>query len=336
MVLLVFLYAVFAGTFSLGKHILAYTQPIFVIGLRMTIAGAIILAYQHFFAKKTVQLRSDHFLKYVKVMFFTVLVPYLLRAWGLGYMSSCKASFLYNTGPFISYLLSCLLYAERVRTRKLLGLVVGFIGLLPVVFASGTGFGAGCSQWSYLPDIAMMLSVSSISFGWLIAHDMIKRFGYCPMLINGMSMFGGGLLALLISLATEDRSQYIIEPQTFWIILAVIIIMSNLICHNLYAHLLRRYTPTMMSFASFMTPFFAGIYGRVFLGEAITWNFCCANAIVAIGLALFYSEELRHLRQEREAIIPAHKSDTDLALQEEAARNIDGELPGCNEPTDAL
>ncbi len=313
MFLIVLLYAVFAGTFSLGKVILAYTQPIFVIGTRMTIAGALILIFHYWRTPDKFVLRKDHWLIYLKMMLFTVFVPYLLRGWGLQYMPACKASFLYNCGPFISYLLSCLFYAEKVRTKKIIGLIIGFLGLLPILLPMGMNFGESSS---FLPDLAMILSVSSISYGWLMAHTLIRTYHYAPMFLNGIGMFGGGIMALVASLCLEDSSRYVTQWGPFLMILAAIIIVSNLICHNLYATLLKTYTPTMLSFGGFLTPFFAGLYGWLFLHEVIDSSFFLANAIVFVGLSLFYFEELQAVRATQKIVPATQPSKNTISIEE--------------------
>jgi drug/metabolite transporter (DMT)-like permease len=72
-----------------------------------------------------------------------------------------------------------------------------------------------------------------------------------------------------------------------------VVIVSNLLCHNLYGHLLRHYTATLLSFAGFLTPIFAALYEWMLRGTIITWHFYASCIIVFIGLYLFYQDELR-------------------------------------------
>ena len=48
MILIIIMYALFAASFSMGKLLLNHTSPIFLTGIRMLIAGPILLAYQFF------------------------------------------------------------------------------------------------------------------------------------------------------------------------------------------------------------------------------------------------------------------------------------------------
>ena len=50
------LYALFASVFVIAKTGLNYTQPFFLVGSRMLLAGIILLGYQFIFKKQTLNL----------------------------------------------------------------------------------------------------------------------------------------------------------------------------------------------------------------------------------------------------------------------------------------
>ena len=291
MYLLVILYALLAGTFSLGKVLLSYTQPIFLVGTRMTLAGGILLLYHAFTNKFRVRVQKNHILLFLQTTLFTIYIPYIFRYWGLVYLTSSKACLLYNFGPFISYALSYLICGEKVTFKKCLGLFIGFCGLLPII---GKSAHTSLSHVPFLlPECALLISVSSMSYGWLIIHRMINVHGYAPSFVNGVSMFFGGLLAFFTALVVEPPETFITDLVPFLCLLSIIVIISNLICHNLYGLLLKRFTPTMMSFAGSMSPLFAAFYGWLFMAEQLTFDFFMSLMTVFIGLSLFYHDELK-------------------------------------------
>jgi drug/metabolite transporter (DMT)-like permease len=290
---IIFLYALFASTFSLGKELLYYGPPIFSVGTRMTIAGLMLLLYQYFFADHSFKFKRKHLKYYIQGTLFAIYIHYILRFIGLQHMASYKASLLYNFGPFASFILAHFLIGEKVTYKKVLGLIVGFIGLLPVLIQhepSEDIFSAlSFISW---PELAIIASVSCSSYGWIVLHKLIDDKDYAPAMINGITMFAGGILALFTSFAVEYD-----QPVTDWYkyvgILSIIIIVSNFIGHNLYGSLLKVYKPTFLSFASFLTPLFAAFYGWLFLGETITWQFYVSVVLVFCGLGLFYMDQLQ-------------------------------------------
>ena len=100
----------------------------------------------------------------------------------------------------------------------------------------------------FLPELAILIAVSCMSDGWLIIHQLINQGQYSPSMTNGIIMFVGGIAALATSFIVENPDYYITELVPFSTLLVLIIVVSNLLCHNLYGALLRIYTPTMLSF----------------------------------------------------------------------------------------
>ena len=293
MVLIILLYALFATSFSMGKILLQYSPPIFLNGCRMFIAGSILLSYQYFNPREKFRFKKSHIWLYAQVIFFGVHFGYNLRFWALNYLSSFKASFLYNLSPFLSAYYSYIFFKERLSPIQWIGLVIGFLGLIPILLTSSPAEKA-FGEWAYIswPEIAILVSVAAHSYSWIVMRRLVKEKGYAPMMANGITMTTGGILALITSFIFESN-QPVTELAPFCGWLALVILISNIICHNLYGFLLHKYTATFMSFAGFLTPLFTALYGVLFLSECITWHFYLSSSIVFIGLILFYQEELK-------------------------------------------
>ena len=78
----------------------------------------------------------------------------------------------------------------------------------------------------------------------------------------------------------------------FWWLLLLFAILTA-VSYNLYSSLLRRYSATFISFASFLEPAFGLLYASIFLGQAISRSALVALVTLGFGLYLFYQEELR-------------------------------------------
>lgn len=292
MLLIVFLYALCASTFTICKALLAYAKPFFFIAVRMLIAGSVLTAYSLwkegsvFIIKK-----SDRWL-FFQIIIFHIYLAYVLDLWSLQYMSSCQSSFLYNLSPFIAALFSYFFFSEKMTMKKWLGLLIGFAGFLPeMFFKSSYNY---YNFWPSLAEIVLLGAVISGVYGWITMRKLVKDGAYSPLMVNGIGMIGGGFLALLTSLIVEGWSvNPVFDFWPFVQLTTLIIIVGNILFYNFYGYLLTKYTATFLSFAGFMTPFFAALFGWFFLGEVITWTFFVSLAFVSCGLYLFYQEELK-------------------------------------------
>ncbi len=308
MILVILLYLLFASTFTLGKAALSYVSPFLFIGIRMICGGSLLLAYYYFIARKKIVLHKSDYSLFLRIIIFHIFCAYTLEFYALEYVTSAKACLLYNLSPFITALFSYFLYAEKLSIRQICGLAIGFLGFIPILLSQGLPelLSWHCGFVS-IYELALIGSVIASAYGWIIMKNLIHK-GYSFIIINGIGMTGGGILAFLLSLYKEGfpmMKQVPIFSQTLVmrygntgesiIMLAVyslaLIIIANIICYNLYGYLLSRYSPTFLSFAGFMTPLFAALLGWIFLGEQVTWHFFATIGLVIIGLYLFHEKK---------------------------------------------
>jgi drug/metabolite transporter (DMT)-like permease len=294
MFLIILLYALFGSSFPISKTLLGFVGPIFLTGIRMFIAGSLLLIYQYCYAHDHFKFRWKNAIWYAQVVLFGIYLTYILRFWGLASLTSAKTAFLFNMMPFFSAFYSYFTFKERLTRQQWIGLAIGFLGFIPILIStSGPEKRLGELFFISWPELAVLAAVACQSYSWIIMRYLIKEKQYAPTMINGMTMFSGGILALITAYFAEPISR-VADPGAFLSWLLLVILISNIICHNLYAHLLRKYTATFLAFAGFLGPLFSALYGWFFRAEKITWHFYLSAVIVFIGLYLFYRHELKH------------------------------------------
>lgn len=307
MVLVIILYVLFASTFTLGKAALAYVSPFLFIGMRMVLGGGLLLSYYRFIKKQKLTIHKRDYSLFLRIIIFHIFCAYTLEFWALEYVTSSKACLLYNLSPFITAIFCYFLYAERLTYRQVCGLIVGFLGFIPILIAQTPlekiGWHIGFLS---VYEIALILSVTSSAYGWMMVKNLIHR-KYPLLLINGIGMTGGGILALMLSCMVEGlpkiKEVAVTKPALVdifgligerFIMLSgyclALVLIANIIGYNLYGYLLSRYSPTFLSFAGFMTPLFAALLGWIFLSEHITWHFFATMILVVCGLYLFHEK----------------------------------------------
>ncbi len=292
--LIILMYALFASSFSAGKVLLSHASYMFVVGIRFSIAGAIMLAYQLFWLKKRIHIHRTHIWLYAQIMVLGIYTGYLFRLWGLTYLSATKTALIFNAIPFFSAILSYFFFNEKMTRKQLFGLVIGFLGLIPILI-TGSPVETKLGEFLFIswPELAVLLAVALQSYSWIVVRQLVKDKEHSPIFVNGITMFGGGFLALITSFWFEGFAP-VTDASIFWPWLFYVIIISNVICANLYGYLLKHYTATFVSFAGFIVPFFTALYGWGFLKETITWHFYASSLIVFAGLYLFYQDELKN------------------------------------------
>jgi drug/metabolite transporter (DMT)-like permease len=313
MFLILVLYMVFASTFTIAKAALSYTTPIFLIAVRMLIGGGLLLAYQYWYNYKQWRFRWSDVSILLQVSFFEYYTAFIFECWALQWVSSSKACLIFNLSPFITALISFFLLHERLTRKKMAGLIIGFLGFIPILSATTAYENLAGSLFGFsMPEISLLGAVFCASYGWIILRETQKR-GYAIVMINGLTMTTAGFAALLTSFILEGFPT-INPPQScvgatlpllcssfgiygagiimFMAYTLALVILAHIIGFNLYGYLLERYSTTFVSFAGFVTPLFAALFGWMFLCEKIGISFFLTMAIVFWGLLLFYQDEL--------------------------------------------
>ena len=301
MTLIVFLYALFGSSFPIAKLLLGYTTPLFLLASRLLMAGPILLAYQYIWGRHAFKFEWKHSWYFAQIIVLGMYLNYLLRFWALNDLPSWKVSFLFNASPFFSAFYSYIFFKETITRNQWIGLGIGCIGLIPILLTS-TGNEQVLRSIFFLSwqEICVLIAVGLHTYCYVLIRLLIKNHNYTPMMINGMSMTLGGLMALITCFAIGDYFP-VEKPLPFLQWLTVIVVISNIICHNLYGYLLRFYSATFMAFAGFLGPLFSALYGWGLLGETITWHFFASCLMVVVGLYLFHKDELDRMKTENTA-----------------------------------
>lgn len=288
------LYALFASVFTISKTGLEYSSPFFFVGTRMLLAGLIMVGYIAIREPQKFKLQRQHIWKIIQLAGFNIYLTNTLEFWGLQYLTSFKTCFIYSLSPFVSALLSFLILSEKISPKKWLGLIIGFGGLFPVLLSQTTAeeFAGHFLMFSWAELAVIGAAVCSV-YGWILLKQLVQEGGYSPLLVNGLSMIFGGLLSLVHSYFTEAWDPFPVNSAIpFLECMLLLIIISNLICYNLYGALLKRFSATFMSFAGLTTPLFSALFGWLFLNELMPWYFYVSLVVLGFGLFLYYREEL--------------------------------------------
>lgn len=301
MFLVFLLYFLFASTFTLAKAVIAYIQPIFFIGIRMTIGGLCLLGYLYFFNRSRWRLSREDWPLLLQIILFHIFIPYVGEFWSLQYVTAAKASLLFSLSPFITAFLAFVLLSERLRLRQWLGLLVGFLSSIPILLAQTKGeLIASHVGFLSAPELALLLAVAASSYAWIVMKHLIMQRDYFPIMVNGIGMLGGGILAFILSIPAEgspfihttSQALEMTSASQDLIMLAIytiaLIVIANVICYNLYAYLLRQYSATFLAFAGFTTPLFTAFFDWIWFGDVITGGFVLSTLGIIAGLYLFF------------------------------------------------
>lgn len=303
------MYAAWASVFSLGKWTLDHCPPLFLTASRMILAGIILLAFLAFRNRAALKINGKQLLSVTLLAIFNIYLTNALEFWGLQQMTAAKTCFFYSLSPFFSALLSYLHFGEKMNSRKWIGMGIGFVGFLPVLFMQ-KGSDELLSSLTFIswPELAMLGATLCSVYGWILLRLLVKDQSTSSLMANGSSMLIGGSLALIHSLLIDKWAPFPVPAADFAPFAQGVLMMtliSNILCYNLYGALLKRFTATFLSFMGLLSPVFASLSAWLFIGEPPSPIIFFSTGIVSIGLWLIYSAELRqgYIRKSKQPAV---------------------------------
>jgi drug/metabolite transporter (DMT)-like permease len=291
--------ALFSIIFPLGRLALAMVPPFLTVGVRMIVAGLLFIGW-HRRRHGKLLMRSFHAKDWGFLVILGVVNVYCANAyefWGLQYMSSAKAAFIYNLGPLFSAFFSYLHFKEEMTGKKWMGLAVSMLGFVPI-FMWHSPEEAGLCSFGIISsaELALVASTLATVYGWILMQYAQRSRAYDTDVANGLSMLIGGGMSLAHGIWTEAIPQLSLKMASEYTLIMLAIVSCTIASYALYTKLLRRHSATFMSFSGLTSPLFAAVIDWIGWGTPPAWNFYLATLLVGCGLYLFYQEELRTLR----------------------------------------
>lgn len=295
--LVIFMYAAWSSIFSLGKMALENSPPLFLTGFRMVFAGILLLSWIFIKNRSSLKIGKKQILPLLALAVFSIYLTNILEFWGLQHLSAAKTCFIYGLSPFFAAIFSYIHFGEKMNRRKLLGMLIGFAGFVPVLMLQ-TGSENLLTAFSVFswPELAIMGAALFSIYGWVLLRIVVKNQTLSPLYANGYSMLLGGTFAFVHSFFIDNWNPIPIAAGKlvpFIYGIALMTLISNILCYNLYGFMLRKYTATFLSFVGLLSPIFASLNSWILLGETPSWVILLSTAVVSLGLFIVYQAELK-------------------------------------------
>jgi len=270
--------AIWGSTWLAIRIGLQGAPPFLSASLRFVVASLVLVAIAVVFRSKWPQNRTEWTLVvFVGLVLFTA--DYGLIYWGENNgVESGLSAILFATLPLQTALVAnALLEQERLTLQKLLGIALGFGGVL-VIFRSQIG-SAGLEK--AFPMLAIVLSSSCAA----LSTVAVKRWGHGtdPVSFNGLAMGVGALCLAVISLVLGEGWRVPSWPEGIGAIF-YLAIAGSVVTFVTYLWLLKEAEATSLSFVALITPIVAILLGARFGSETFGPIDLAGTAVVLLGI----------------------------------------------------
>ena len=212
--------------------------------------------------------------------FLSGAVPWTLITWGEQYISSGLAALLQATMPIFTLILAVLLSDdERLTPLKVLGVVIGFVGV-GILMLPDLREGL---QASFLGQLAIIASSLSYAAGAVFARKWLR--GQPPMLSTTGQLTTGLLFMLPLGLLSGQpfHGAPSLPAIASWLALTV---LGTVVAYIIYYKLIQSSSATFVSTVTYIIPVYGLFLGALVLNEPLTANLMASLALILLGILL--------------------------------------------------
>jgi len=205
-----------------------------------------------------------------------------LLYWGEQFTSGGYASALSGTAPLLTVVFAtALLPSERLRPAALVGIVVGFLGVVTLVLPTLLG-GLG-SDWRG------PLAVTGAFVVFPLGSVLLRRWGHGGEGTWQLSLqFAVGATVLALAVGVVPGPEELPFTFTVWVSLLALVVFASLCGYFVYFRLHHRIGPGRANLVAYLIPLVGIGIGSGFFGEPITVWEIGGFLLVATGLSLVF------------------------------------------------
>jgi drug/metabolite transporter (DMT)-like permease len=276
------IYIIWGSTYLAILYAIETIPPFIMAGTRFLVSGGLLYLWSRY--RGAPKPTKIHWRNAVIAGGFLLLGGNGAVVWAEQYVPSGLTALLVSILPFWLVIIEWVRPPrQRPKAAVLMGLVLGFIGIIVLVGPGNVG-GHGVVR----PIGALILILGSLS--WAIG-SFWSRDAQLPesgLLTTGMEMLGGGVLLIIVGLVSGELSGFDLHhvSRASAMGLAYLITFGSLLGFTSYIWLLDKVSPARLGTYAYVNPIVAVVLGWAIAGEKLSMRTGIAAAIVICAVAL--------------------------------------------------
>ncbi len=204
-------------------------------------------------------------------------LPFLCFSYAALSITAGLSSIFNAATPLFGALIAWLWLKDRLTPSRMLGLAIGFAGVLWLAWDKAS-FKPGGSGWAI---VACLLA--TLCYG--LAASFTKRYltGIAPLAVASGSQLSAALVLLMPAIIWWPASR---PSQSAWIAAALLAIACTGVAYVLFFRLIAHVGPANAIAVTFLIPVFAVLWGWLFLGEGVTGAMVAGCGVILLGTGL--------------------------------------------------
>ena len=205
-------------------------------------------------------------------------LPFLCFSYAALSITAGLSSIFNAATPLFGAVIAWLWLKDRLTPSRILGLCVGFAGVLWLAWDKAS-FKPGGSGWAVVACLA-----ATLLYGISANYTKKRLAGVAPLAVATGSQLSA---ALVLALPAAWWWPSMAPSPSAWLTATALAVLCTAVAYVLYFRLIAHIGPANAIAVTFLIPVFAVLWGRLFLAEGITTAmfFGCMAILLGTGLA---------------------------------------------------
>ena len=244
-------------------------------GIRFFISGVLILCIARFF-KRDFRIRNSNGVWYILLYaLLNTTLHYAFFYIGLSHSDGARAAILNSLGVFMLVLLACVFFkSDKLTTKKMLGCVIGFTGILSLNLGKGS-----YGEFTMMGDGMIVMNALCSAFAGLLTRGLGK---FVDVVVGtGYSLAIGGLLLVLPGVVMGGVLPHV---TPYGILLLGLLVCISTLGFTLYNKLLSCNPVGKVAIFNSLIPVVGAITSCICLHEPFYWKYILAAGLSMAGI----------------------------------------------------
>jgi len=271
---------IYGITFTIAKDVMPkYVEPFGFILLR--VGGSVFLFWLVSFFGPKEKIALVDFSRIVAAAFFGVAFNMLTFFKGLSYTSPIMGAVLMVTTPMIVLILSAIIMKERMKKRKIFGIVLGLAGTISLILYGKSLINAPNEM---LGNLLVFVNAVSYGFYLIIVKKLMDKYNAFTF-VKWIYTFGF-LMVIPFGWSEFDAVNWAIIPTDIYWKIGFVVVFSTFLTYLLNLVSMRELKPTTVAVFIYLQPLFATVFAISLGKDDLSWIKIGSAILIFTGVYL--------------------------------------------------
>jgi len=278
--MLLILSVLWGGSFFFVEVVISELPPLTIVLLRVGLAALALWIFAFSIGLRPPK-TSGVWLAFLVMGLLNNVIPFSLIVWGQLHITSGLAAILNATTPLFTVVVAgFFLVDEKITPMKLVGVVIGFIGVTLMIGPKALG-GVGADV---IAQFAVLLAAISYAFAGVFGRRF-KAMGIDPVIAAAGQVTASAIVLAPIALYVEPPLSLDMPSGKAIAALLGLALLSTAMAYVLYFRILASAGATNLLLVTFLVPISAILLGSLVLGETLELIHFVGMILIGFGLA---------------------------------------------------